>query len=282
MVVTDGGDANPLASIIHLINSSHPPHSHSNSSQPSILIDTVTGIIVVVVMTNKSASMKTSPRLAAVVALFLTLLLLLLFSSFPLIEAKHVEGTVSITSGKVSPLGKFSFRPEGTSTISGTVNYRGEDRGSLYVFMDTEWNDYHSNSDDCSRMQKATAQIPIGHYGKHMSTGKGQGHAEIKEENGMKQWTFDWEIEHRMRTYGYFLVIGDCSAAHGGKRFKSVTYSIDFFNDHKDHFPSDEHGLFTTYILVFLVLIGYLVSVYTSSLRQKGGRTVSVFNEVGF
>ena len=55
-------------------------------------------------------------------------------------EAKRITGTVSVMSNKVSKIAKFSFRPVGNSIVKGKFKYRGkEPRGSVYLFMDTEW-----------------------------------------------------------------------------------------------------------------------------------------------
>ena len=85
---------------------------------------------------QKSAS-PTPWRVAVnlIVILFLTLSF-----CFHSVDAKRAVGTANVVSNKVSKIAKFSFRPEGVSVIKGTVKYRGpEPRGSLYIFMDTEW-----------------------------------------------------------------------------------------------------------------------------------------------
>ncbi|KAH9246986.1 hypothetical protein BASA81_015417 [Batrachochytrium salamandrivorans] len=188
-------------------------------------------------------------------------------------QAKHSTGTATLVSGRVTQVAKFSFRPGGTAEVRGKLQYRGpEARGAIYLFMDTEWEKYHSDKDHCSRMNHASAKILIGSQNeqyigkgvlKDMSTTKLVGEADA-----MVEYQFTWEIEHYMRTYGYYLVIGDCDTGVGAaKRFRSVYYQIDFLNFGYDHFPADEHGLFTLYIVCFAGLVGFAMHVYYKQKR---------------
>jgi len=106
-------------------------------------------------------------------------------------------------------------------------------------------------------MSHATARINIGtriHEGKGWVTDVST--KEIKSDT--YQFSFTWNINHYIRTYGYYLVIADCHPANH-KRFRVMEYDINFFNDGADHFPADEHGLFSLYIVCLfgLALFGY-------------------------
>jgi hypothetical protein len=109
------------------------------------------------------------------------------------------------------------------------------------------------------RMSKATTKLTVG-QGWIEGMGLLESGVEGPSSDGgfdSREFTFKWHIEHRVRTYGYYLVIADCNAPEGQKRFKLVSYDIRFLNDETDHFPADEHGLFTLYVLCFLGLLAF-------------------------
>lgn len=178
----------------------------------------------------------------------------------------------------VSELGKFSYRPSGTSILQGTLSYRGEARGALYLFMDPEWESYHMHTtDQCTRMRKASAKLTIGG-----TRGEGKGEMssageEMKDDKryDSKQWKFTWTIEHRVRTYGYYLVVADCTEDQA-KRYKVMEYDLTFLNDKDDHFPADEHGLFTLYVGCFLCLAGY--AAYKFKNKRNSTAKLSEFS----
>ena len=132
----------------------------------------------------------------------------------------------------------------------------------------TKTENFHSKSDDCDRMSHSSARISISE--KSTLIGKGHLH-DFKLENPKPDSTkfdFTWKIDHRVRTYGYYLVIGDCDQAPH-RRYKVIEYDISFLNDGTDHFPADEHGLFSLYIFCFVVLFVYAFSTIRNRLQKK-------------
>ena len=56
------------------------------------------------------------------------------------VDARTLKGSINVIANKVTRVAKFSFRPDGISVITGRFKYRStEPRGTLYLFMDTEW-----------------------------------------------------------------------------------------------------------------------------------------------
>ena len=123
-------------------------------------------------------------------------------------------------------------------------------------------------------MSKASARINIG---TNVVQGKGWFNQQETKEVGPDtyEFSFTWTIEHRVRTYGYYLVVADCLTG-GSKRFKHMEYDVSFLNDDTDHFPSDEHGLFTLYILCFLGLAAFAAQQYRSV--KENGRSNALSN----
>jgi len=200
------------------------------------------------------------------------LLLALLLATPQLVQAKSEKGVAHLVPNKVYPIAKFSFRPVGQSVITGTVRYRGRDaRGAIYLFMDTEWEHYHTSNDACTRMSKASAKIDIGSKGVE---GKGWiSESDVTNlEGDLHEFRFTWKIEHRVRTYGYYAVIAECSPGFQSKRMKMMEYDLMFLNDGYDHFPADEHGLFTLYVICFFALSAY--AGYHYRMRK-------LFNQIG-
>jgi len=193
--------------------------------------------------------------------------------------AKLVTGRVSMEQGKVYELGKFSFRPPGEATVTGSVTFRSEARGALYLFVDTVWDSYRSETDACLRVKHATATLPIGTESGWEMAGRGVLRSSVGRAGsvaGESRWEFTWNIEHFVRTYGYYLVLADCGEKpwHGA-RFRSVKYEVSFLNPGGDQFPADEHGLFTTYLLAFLGLAAF----GTYSILAKPGTFVDGYFE---
>ena len=124
-------------------------------------------------------------------------------------------------------------------------------------------------------MSKATAKLNIG---TNIFEGKGWVNLQKTEEikSDQFEFSFAWNIEHRVRTYGYYLVIADCNQG-GSKRFKAMEYDISFLNSGVDHFPSDEHGMFTLYIMCFLFLSAFAAHNIVQSKQNKRGGGMSTF-----
>ena len=201
--------------------------------------------------------------LLALAAATLAVLAVVLPATTTTTLAKTVSGRVTAENSKTYNLGKFTFRPPGEAIINGRITYRAEAAGHLYIFQDTEWDKYHSNSDDCTRMSAATSKLEIGRVTPQPTdhdVGKGLLYSQVDTENPSENvWTFRWTIDHRMRPYGYYLVYADCTPYHTGKgsRYKVIGYDVSFLNPGEDHFPADEYGLLTLYVLSFLALVGY-------------------------
>jgi hypothetical protein len=110
-------------------------------------------------------------------------------------------------------------------------------------------------------MNAATAKIRIG---SSMEEFNGKGwvdFAQVTDNDSSdlyaKSYSFSWKIDHFVRTYGYYLVIGDCDSAVASKKFLSVKYAVDFFNFDTDHFPADEHGLYTLHVICLVMLVAF-------------------------
>jgi hypothetical protein len=194
----------------------------------------------------------------------LLFLLLLLLPYISLVSSKYISGRTTLQTGYTFPVGKFSFRPPGDGTVKGSVLYRGPARGTLYLFMDTEWQNYHTKEDHCVRMSFATSKLKVGsvHHEKQGLDVIGRGiltSSVIDRPDGQSEWEFTWQIEHQVRTYGYYLVFGICDAEDdgGGVRWKPIEYRITLLNPGNDHFPGDEHGLLTTYTIALVMLLGF-------------------------
>jgi hypothetical protein len=84
-------------------------------------------------------------------AVVLLLAIVLLFNH---VESKRIAGTASLVSNKVIQIGKFSFRPVGWSVVNGTFTYKGEPRGAVYLFMDTEWGKFRNSTDSFQETEK--------------------------------------------------------------------------------------------------------------------------------
>jgi len=128
--------------------------------------------------------------------------------------------------------------------------------------MDTEWDKYHSTTDECQRMSQASFSAKIGST--ERGTGKGDSVASVQQLSASEnEWTLSWKIEHHVRTYGYYVVLGDCTP--GQRRYTTYEYRVEFLNPGEDHFPADEHGMFTLYLVTFAVLALYAAFVSSAS-----------------
>jgi hypothetical protein len=126
-------------------------------------------------------------------------------------------------------------------------------------------------------MSKASARLNIG---TNIHEGKGWvSHQETKEvSTDSFEFSFEWQIDHHVRTYGYYLVVADCQGG-GSKRFKMMDYDISFFNDETDHFPADEMGMFTLHIVCFMGLASFAVQqiVISKQNARPGAGSGSFF-----
>ncbi|GBG28242.1 Integral membrane protein GPR180 [Hondaea fermentalgiana] len=221
------------------------------------------------------------------------LVALALLSGLGPAQGKIVSGKGYFGTHQITEVTKFSFRP-GSSKVVGNVTYTGEPRGSVYMFMDTNWHDKFHNEPDCEKVKHAHTRIPIGRVGKvGHGIGVARAHApEPVSPNSEKvNWQFTWTIKHEVRTYGWYIVIADCRGFENGddrveddeeardlasgskkrrrRRLKKnlFRYTFELYNPDGDHLPADERGLPTLYLLTTAAMGGYLW--YSSSAYQR-------------
>jgi hypothetical protein len=213
-------------------------------------------------------------------------------------QGKVVSGRGYFDTGRVTEVTKFSFRP-GTSHVTGELSWFGPARGSLYMFMDTNWATSYHGEADCDKVKHAHTRIPIGRPGRQgHGIGVQLGHNVVADEaSGKSSWKFEWEISHAMRTYGWYFVIADCRGFQNGddseapdgepdasrgevstsakakarRRLKrnQFDYSLELLNPDGDHLPADEYGLTTLYWLA----TGSMGAYFFSSTREYKRRT---------
>jgi len=214
-------------------------------------------------------------------------------------EGKVVSGKGYFGTQSITEVTKFAFRT-GTSKIIGNVTYMGEPRGSLYLFMDTNWQEKFHNEEDCDKVKHAHTRIPIGKVG---NVAKGIGVATGKEPvhddaSNMNTWEFEWTITHAVRTYGWYFTIADCTGFENGdpksemdikmeesladssksnkrKRKRRLRrnlfkYNIELYNPDGDHLPADEYGQFTIYSLTFLPMLAFFIHSQSTYSKKMG------------
>jgi hypothetical protein len=97
-------------------------------------------------------------KMRGLATIVLTALVMIACSSLVVVPctARTVTGTMHSVSNHFTKIAKFSFRPVGTSTITGVLRYRGaEARGAVYLFMDTEWGVLPSCARSCVALTSA-------------------------------------------------------------------------------------------------------------------------------
>lgn len=201
------------------------------------------------------------------------------------IEAKRISGKAYLAPERINEISKFNFGV-GTGHINGTFEFMGTPKGTIYLFKDTHWWDKFHAEEACSKIRHAHTKIPIGSTGARI--GRGLGHARgediVDATKGKKKWAFSWQISHKDRTSGWYLVLADCHSKstqaedENSKRKKKkrkrrnravdrYTYELDFLNPGGNHLSADEYWLTEIYIFVTVSLIGGWF--YFSKLMQK-------------
>mmetsp|Transcript_24440 Transcript_24440/g.29855 ORF Transcript_24440/g.29855 Transcript_24440/m.29855 type:complete len:491 (-) Transcript_24440:134-1606(-) len=206
-------------------------------------------------------------------ALRLCLLALFLFLFLVVEKAcgKVVSGRAYTTPGRINEITKFNFGI-GKGTIEGTLEYQGNPNGKIYFFMDTKWWDEFHTSDSCEKVKSAHAYFDIGAVGERINYGLGKAFGsdpEPSETNKRKTiWRFSWNVQHHVRTYGWYVVIADCSHMERGEelpkkgkrnkyaksRYK-VNYDLTLMNG-DSHLSRDEAWIGEFYFLILLILVG--------------------------
>jgi len=209
------------------------------------------------------------------------------------VESKSVYGKGYFGTESVHPVTKFSFKP-GKSEVEGNITYTGAPRGSIYLFMDTNWQEHFHNEEDCEKVKHAHTKIPIGRTGL-INKGLGKAHGsepyQIPLTSNQFTWKFEWTITHAVRTYGWYFVIADCagfkngdekdentkSAVPVGKNKKKrrlkrnqFLYEMEIYNPGRDHMPADERGLTTLYTILTGAM-GYYFYNSSKEYKRKTG-----------
>lgn len=137
--------------------------------------------------------------------------------------------------------------------------------------MDTRWWDKFHASEDCDKIKHAHAHFPIGTEGARIGSGLGTAKGDTpvaSKRKGRKSWHFSWQITHRVRTYGWYMVFADCSGKTNEKMEKKkkknryhhkLNYEIEFLNKGNDHLSADERWIAEMYLLTTLALIVWLL-----------------------
>ena len=136
------------------------------------------------------------------------------------------------------------------------------------------------------KVKYADAAIPIGkmtqsHKGLLKdSLGKATSTQIDETEDGEVVWSFQWEVEHKERTYGWFFIAADCALEQFNARVTPMTYEIRLLNPGNTHLPvsrcncfrfeeneafiivrcnkqADEYGLPKVYLFVFIGMLMY-------------------------
>ena len=106
-----------------------------------------------------------------------------------------------------------------------------------------QWDDYHNAPSCMDKVKFADAAIPIGkmtqsHTGLlRDSLGKASSTDIEETEDGFVEWKFKWEIEHSVRTYGWFFIAADCALEQFNARVTPMTYEIRLLNPGNTHLP---------------------------------------------
>eukprot|EP00756_Hemistasia_phaeocysticola_P066710 Hpha_TRINITY_DN9441_c0_g1::TRINITY_DN9441_c0_g1_i1::g.139296::m.139296 len=192
-------------------------------------------------------------------------------------EAKRTSGRFHLSAGDLThgpeyEIAKFSFAV-GKALIKGTVEYSSKDINwhtspALYLFSDEKWEDYHSAPACMDKVEHAHTVIQIGQMadgsgGSRSRIDYGYGHLAKNYKTNLEQagntmiWTFEWEIDHKERTTGWFLIAADCALEQYNTRVAPMSYAVDLYNPGMNHLPADEHWLPTTYAAVVVLMSGY-------------------------
>jgi len=204
-------------------------------------------------------------------------------------SGKVVSGRGYFGGYRITEVTKFSFVP-GEASVVGNITYYNEPKGSVYLFMDTNWMTAYHNEPDCQKVKHAHTRIPIGKEG-YKSSGVGTAtgfEPEYDENKGYNKWSFKWRITHHVRTYGWYFVIADCRGFDNGdekletdepktiagasrrSRTTQFTYTFDMRNPGDSHLPAEESWLPYIYVIVACMMFYFWIS-NTSAYKKKTG-----------
>ncbi len=134
---------------------------------------------------------------------------------------------------------------------------------ALYLFMDESWEEYH-NAPACEdKMNFAHSSIPIGKLTEshthvlQSKLGKATKTDILTDGEGNVIFTFEWEVEHKVRTHGWFLVVADCALEQFNARVPPMQYTIELYNEGLTHLPADEYGIPKLILFTFCAMCGF-------------------------
>ena len=200
----------------------------------------------------------------------------------PAASGKTVRGNAQLEAGDLytgpeKEITKFSFSV-GKGLVRGTFRYEDPHTWmtspALYLFMDERWDEYHSAPACDDKMEFAHASIPIGRLTRshtdvlHSGLGKATKSEVNTGRDGMVEWTFEWEIEHHVRTHGWFLVLADCALEQFNTQVPPMDYEIQLFNDMTTHLPADEQGVPRFILGMFVALCLFLAWALTLLVKH--------------
>jgi hypothetical protein len=180
-----------------------------------------------------------------------TLVATALVALLPAVQAKRVTGRVQLTAGDehTGPeyeVTKYSFLV-GTGLVRGKFTYRNPHTWmtspALYLFMDEEWDTYRNALTCDDKVAVAHASIAIGTVTRshkevlHKGVGKANKADTVNRENGMVEFAFEWEVETKQRSRGWFLVVADCALEQFNAHVPPMVYDIEILNPGLTHLP---------------------------------------------
>jgi len=106
------------------------------------------------------------------------------------------------------------------------------------------------------KMKHSHAHINIG-KSSHTGLGKSGQSSTKNHPDGTVEWSFEWHIQHSIRTHGWFFVLADCDLEQYNTKVSPMDFEISMFNPGNTHLPADEFGLPKLYMAVFFLLLGF-------------------------
>ena len=219
-------------------------------------------------------------------------------------DAKAVNGQFQLDAGDfiVGPeyeITKFFFA-QGKATVSGLITYASKDANwrtspALFLFNDKKMDEYHDAPACEEKVDLAYAVIPIGQsrveqgrnnrfLGKHSADKSALGKITRSETSFAKdeatgeqitEWRFEWTLDQKERTHGWFLIAADCALEQYGTKVAPMTYEVTLLNPGGDHLTADEHGMPTVYFLLSLVMVSlgiYMIVLAKKHARETNGK----------
>ena len=187
--------------------------------------------------------------------------------------AKTVSGSVRLPYNKAVAISQFSFVPSAqVAHVEGKFIFTSPAHGKLFMLMDTVWAEIMEDGEvTCRELErKAHAVITIGtrrHFGKGRF--REESHKELGM-HGLTEWTFTWDIEHRVRTYGWNFFLAECRDRDAPPQGRDMAYSLTFLNPGRSHYPADESGVPAMLLVVWCIMCAYAGFMFLNATTAQG------------